>query len=305
MRRFLCALVSILVCNAVLHGETPEKITACQLKNDPAAYRHKLVEIEGFVSHGFEDFTFFDPNCPYSPMIWLEYGGTAASGTTYCCGVSNARSRPKELSVEGIRMPLIDDPQFRRFDKLIHDEADTVAHAILVGRFFPGARQRYKGKSGNWAGYGHMGCCSLLAIQQVVAVDPHDRDDVDYRDQPDQPDLDRMKCGNYQGLGFPPSARGIFDIQHRAEAGVDSWVLDDPKRVATNFLSQNLRIDGKDVAEAVETKSRGRVTYQWRPPGKPETLMVVVSRPYWLSFYSADQNKVAWIVIAAYKACGD
>jgi len=304
VRRLSVALVFILAFSAVSLGETPEKITACRLKNAAAAYRHKLVEIEGFISHGFENFTFFDPNCPYSPMIWLEYGGTRLSGTIYCCGPSNAKTRPKGLVVEGVKIPLANDEQFRRLDRLIHGTADTVVHATLVGRFFPGRRERIGGKSGNFGGYGHMGCCSLLAIQQVISVDPHDRGDLDYRASPDQLDLDKLKCGTYQGLGSVPSARATFDIQHRAEAGENAWVLDDPRKVATNFLSQNLLIDEKEIAD-VETKSQGRVVYEWRPPGRPETYMVVVSRPYWLSFYAADQSKVAWVVIAAHKACGD
>jgi hypothetical protein len=158
VRRFTCTLIFSLVFCVLSLAETPEKITACKLKADPAAYRHKLVEIAGFISYGFEDFTFFDPNCPYSPEIWLEYGGTAASGTIYCCGPSGAKSRPKELIVDRVSIPLIDDKQFRQFDKLIHDEGDTLVHATIVGRFFPGERERdANGKSGNWSGYGHFG----------------------------------------------------------------------------------------------------------------------------------------------------
>lgn len=304
MRRFWCASIVVLTLSVLLRGETPEKITICKLKNDPAAHRHKLVQVEGFASHGFEDFTLFDPNCPYSPMIWLEYGGTVASGTIYCWGPSDARSRAKELVVEGVSVPLVDNSLFRRFDKLIHDEADTVAHATVVGRFFPGEREPSANGSGNWGGYGHFGCCSLLVIQQVISVDPHDREDLDYRASEDQPDLDKLKCGTFQDIGPQPSDRLVLDIQHRAEAGEGSWILDDPKRVALSFLAQELRIDQKTITGLDERKSRGRVVYDWHPAGNHETYMVVVSRPYWLSFYAADESKVAWVVIAAYKSCG-
>src|ERR1035438_6922393 len=80
--------------------EEPEKVSACQIKGDPPAYNHKLVEVEAFLSQGFEDFTLFDPTCPNYPDIWLEYGGTARSGTMYCCGGSNERHRSQELVVE-------------------------------------------------------------------------------------------------------------------------------------------------------------------------------------------------------------
>jgi hypothetical protein len=306
MRSHLWTLVLVFVVSAYSFCETPEKVTACKLKNDPAAFNHKLVEVEGFISHAFEDFTFFDPNCPYSPMIWLEYGGKASSGTMYCCGVSNARSRPKELAVDGVPISLIDDERFRQLDKLIHDEADTVVHATLVGRFFAGKREKYaNGKSGNWGGYGHMGCCSLLAIQQVVSVDPHDRDDLDYRVRPDEPAVEGMECRTFLDRRFVPSARATFDIQHRAEAGENVWVFDDPRNVATSVFAESLRINEKEITGLTETKSRGRVAFQWHPPGKTEEYMVVVSRPYWLSFYAADGTRVAWVVISAYEACGD
>jgi hypothetical protein len=295
----------VLIVSALSFCEEPEKVTACKLKNDPAAYSHKLVEMEGFISHGFEDFTFFDPNCPYSPTIWLEYGGTAASGTIYCCGPSNARSRPKELVVDGVSIPLVDNEQFRQFDKLIHDESDTVVYATVIGRFFSGEKQHYPSGGWGWGGYGHLGCCSLLAIQQILAVDPHDRDDLDYRASPDQPDLDKLKCGTFQGLEPVPSARATFDIQHRAEAGERVWVFNDPRKVALDFLAQNLHLDERAITGISERKDQGRMVYEWHPAGKPETYMVVVSRQYWLSFYAENERKVAWVVLAAYKACGD
>src|SRR5215510_14127515 len=77
-----------------------EKVSLCELKKDPAKYNHRLVEITGFVSHGFEDFTVSDPDCPSWPNVWLEYGGTSGSNTMYCCGVTPSHTRPKELVVE-------------------------------------------------------------------------------------------------------------------------------------------------------------------------------------------------------------
>src|SRR5688572_13745873 len=53
-------------------SEERVKVSLCDVKKDPAAYNHKLLEITGFVSHGFEDFTFFDTACSSWPGIWLE-----------------------------------------------------------------------------------------------------------------------------------------------------------------------------------------------------------------------------------------
>jgi hypothetical protein len=54
---------------------TGEKVSICALQADPAAYNHKVIEVRGVVSHGFEDFTLSDPRCQRRSGIWLEYGG--------------------------------------------------------------------------------------------------------------------------------------------------------------------------------------------------------------------------------------
>jgi hypothetical protein len=154
--------------------EKPDRVTLCQLKRDPAAYNHKLVEVSGIVSHGFEDFTLSDPTCASWPAVWLEYGGKSKSGTMYCCGVSADRHRSKELVVEGLQIPLTKDDQFSKFDKLIQAPFRSGRHnatvrATLLGRFFAGRQINSRGDA-SWGGYGHIGCCSLLAIQQVESV---------------------------------------------------------------------------------------------------------------------------------------
>ena len=193
------------------------RVSLCDLKKDPAAYNHQLIEITGFVSHGFEDFTLFDPVCSDWPAVWIEYGGTAASGTMYCCGVTSARSRPKPLVVEQIRIDLVPDASFQRFDKLIQRGPDAVARATLVGRFFSGEKQTSAGKD-FWGGYGHMGCCSLFVIQQVVSVDPQDSTELDYRVWADQPNEDRVGCGYTYLTEITPFEDGL-KAQARAESG--------------------------------------------------------------------------------------
>ena len=158
---------------AKLVSEEPVKVTVCELKTDPAAYNHKLVQVTGVVSHGFEDFTLSDAACPAWPAVWLEYGGVTNSGTTYCCGVSAARKRSKQLVVEGISIPLVADRHFHEFDRLIQQRPVSITRATLIGRFFSGKKETTK--DGNWNGFGHMGCCSLFVIQQVVSVAPQPR----------------------------------------------------------------------------------------------------------------------------------
>ena len=148
----------------------PQRVTLCALRADPAAYDGKLIEVAGDVSHGFEHFQISEGGCDESPAVWLEYGGLKNSNTVYCCGpVANA-TRPGPLVVQGISIPLVEDQMFKRFDARIAKKEETVFRAMLVGRFFAGELLNLpRGKQ--WGGYGHIGCCTLLAIQQVMAID--------------------------------------------------------------------------------------------------------------------------------------
>ncbi len=277
----------------VAQAEAPEKITVCQLKNDPSRYHHKLIELTGFISHGFEDFGLFDPECSSKNGVWLEYGGTIASGIIYCCGVTAARTRPKEIVVEDIPIPLVDDAHFREFDKLIQRKGDSIVHASIVGRFFAGD------------GYGHMGVFSLLVIQKVLSVDPHNRNDLDYGGSADQPKINKAGCG-YSDLVSDEPFGDLIDAQRKAEGGERSWAFDDSRQVAAETLARVLKVDKKSFAGMSQTRQRqGRVVYQWKPQQRNKNYMIVVSRPYLLSFYAQDAKRVAWVVVAAYESfCG-
>jgi hypothetical protein len=145
-----------------------EKVSVCALQADPAAYNHKMIEVRAVVSHGLEDFTLSDPRCERRAGIWLEYGGRVNSETVYCCGVKAPRDAA--LVVEGITTRLIDDALFRRFDGRVRTAGDVSFRAHMIGRFFAGLKQ-HTGKGDFWGGYGHLGCCSLLVIEQVLAVE--------------------------------------------------------------------------------------------------------------------------------------
>jgi hypothetical protein len=281
----------------------PEKVSLCELKKDPAAYNHKLIEVTAFVSHGFEDFTLFDPACTSWPEVWLEYGGTSKSGTMYCCGVTADRSRPQPLVVENVSVPLVDDARFREFDGLLQRRPDSVVRATIAGRFFAGKQVKYP-RGTFWGGYGHMGCCSLLAIQQALSVDGQDRTDLDYGASADQPDIEKTGCG-YKSLTPIRPYDELMKAQQGAEQAETDWAFNDPQRVAAEALARLLGLDSKSVRGIRETRrAQGRVVYRWRGT-KGASYMVVVSRPYWLSFYAKDPQKVAWVVAAAYESsCG-
>jgi len=163
------------------HSEVPLQVSLCKVKAHPENFLHKVVEFTATASHGFEDSMVEDSSCSWSkggPGVWMEYGGKRSTGTMYCCGVSPKPDRGDSLIVEGITLNLVDDETFRAFDRRLHPNhskqrsPDTV-RATLRGRIFA----RYEGIMGTqqnpvWRGYGHMDCCMLFVVTQVVSVDP-------------------------------------------------------------------------------------------------------------------------------------
>jgi len=299
----IVAISGLLICfSATLSCQEPVRVKVCDLKANPTGYDHQLIEVIGFVSHGFEDFGLFDPSCSSWPYVWLEYGGTRKSGTTYCCGVSPNGIRPEGLVVEGTAVPLITDETFDVFDKLIHTRPDTVVHASLVGRFFAGKATQLPNGEVEWGGYGHFGCCSLLVIQKVISVAPHDREDLDYRSSPDQPKLDKVGCG-FQDLVPPWPYSDWVQAQHTADLQNNNLAFDSPRQVAVAALSRFAKIDEQTAEKLEETQtSQGRVIYELKTEDGKATYMIVLSRPYLLSFYAKEPKKVAWVVIGAYKS---
>lgn len=309
-RKFCLSIGIVCITASAVCAEPVAKVTVCQLKGDPASYNHKVVEVTGFVQHAFEDFSVSDPTCPSWPGIWLEYGGKQSSGTMYCCGVSANRSRPKDLVVEKIPIPLVMNDEFEKFDKAIQPpfrsgRFGVEVHATLVGRFFAGRKFKYP-RGERWSGYGHMGCCSLLAIEEIKSVDTAERPGLDHGVEPDQPDIDKTECG--YGFLLPiEKTEALLNWQEHADTENEDWLYSNPRRVAAETLSKLAKVDEASLETMKLTrKAEGREVYEWKPDGKPESFLIVISRPYWLSFYSRDPNRVAWVPIAAYRSsCGE
>ena len=292
-----------LACSARAQEYT--NVSLCELGKDPSAFNHKLIVVTSFVSHGFEDFSLFDPTCPDASWIWLEYGGRVKSGTMYCCGVTATRTRFPSLKIENFAIPLTDDELFKQFDRLVQRKPDSVVHGTIAGRFFAGNTDPHKKVWGG--GYGHMGCCSLLAIQQVLAVDPEDRSDLDYRASANpweyfgsQPDC------NYETV-FPfrrdHDSVNALQLQRLAESGERAWALNDSLRVAVDFLqSADLFKEPAAIDLKVDRTALDRVIYKATNGPQQESIFVFVSRPFWLSLYAKNPTQVIWLVTAAYKS---
>lgn len=279
-----------------------EAASICQILKDPGAYNHKVVQVTGFFSHGFEDSVLFDPMCDSRFGIWFEYGGKNVTGTMYCCGVSSSRQRLEQISVEGISIPLVDDHEFKRFDGLLHSTGDSLVHASVVGRFFAGEKDKLPGGEERWIGYGHMGMSSLFVIQQVIKTDPRERTDLDYRASPDQPSLESKNCTSYRYLTDLDPFNKQLEMQKQADSGERSWAFDDPTRVAIDVLASVTKRPLERLKNVrLQRQAQGRMVFEWQPKGETKRFMVVLSRPYVLSFYAQDK-RVAWVPAAAFES---
>lgn len=294
-----CLLRSIVLCLAVLplHAQVAVKTTVCELLADPAKWNHQLVEVAGFASHGFEDSGFFEPSCHgrYGGL-WMEYGGKRATGTMSTASTLQ-RERAEPAVIEGIAVPLVEDKAFQAFDNLLQRRRGGIARATVIGRFFAGRENLY-GRKG-FSGFGHMGCCSLFVIQQIVAVDTTVRDDLSYDDESLQPNA---KC--YRGLLPIDTTSDTLAAQRLAETGERAFAMDEPERVVQEEVvahTPGARIN--DVRTKRLVSENGRMAFEARVAGRKDVYTVTLARPYWLSFYAKDPRKVAWVVIGEWITC--
>jgi len=289
-------------------SETPLRVEACELKANPGTYNHKLVAVTGFVSQGFEDFALQDPQCPEAPGPWLEYGGTVNSGVVYCCGPTNNKTRPHQLTIEEIPIPIVEDDQLKLLQKRLQrpTRESNLVHATLIGRFFAGHWIHEADGKTYWEGFGHMGCCSLLAIQQVTQVDDADNPNLDHDPWATFPytEGDKVGCGYTNLLPLNPMQE-MQAAQKPAET-TQQWAFDQPDRVASDALAQRAKLaDIPTLSLDRKHTTPARRVYTWHPAQTHSTYTVILSRPYWLSFYAADPNHVAWVVRAAFLSSCD
>lgn len=282
----------------------PEKVDLCELISDRGKYDRKLIEVTGFVTRGFEDSFIFDPTCDSRTSIWIEIGGKGGTGLMYCCGSAPEKNRPKDLVFDGITVPLVMDEAYANFDKALAPRPyGAMVRATVLGRFFSGTKTKYPNGEEVWTGFGHMGSFSLLAIQQVLSEDTRDQTDLDRTASAPQPDMSSGKCSGYSSE-MDEIFADVLDQQKKAETGARAWSLDDPKRVAAETLEKLLKPTKGTAIELTETqRSKGSIVYTWRH--KTGVHMIVVHRPYWLSFYAKDPAKTAWVAAAVYSGCSE
>jgi len=277
----------------------PEEVTICQLQKDPGKYNQKLVKLTAFFSLGFEDSGVYDLQCDSRFGIWYDFGGTSSTGTMYCCGVVPSRTRPEQVSIENISIPLIADENFQTLDRLLRVQG--LVRANVIGRFFSGEKSTAPNGRDFWAGYGHLGCCSLFMIQQVVNVEDHDRRDLDYGSSSDESDISKS-CNSYDILADTFQNPSLLEAQRAADSNDQSWMFADPRRVAMEGLAKLIKRDPASIQGlTLKRQARGRITFNWKPKNERALYTVVVSHPYELSFY-AKTSRVVWVLREAYRS---
>lgn len=284
-RLFACFLIVFSTTLAWSHqtrrskSEAPVKVSVCELKSNPAAYEHKMVEVTGFaMTGGREDFDLWDFSCvdKNSRGIHLKFGGDV---------------------IEDIKTQSVDDTPSDQFSNLVYgSRGNSVAHATIVGRFFASEREQYEN------GFVHN-TRNILAIERIVEVDLRRSKAFDYtgRLSGDEPDGDHVGCGFTELIDRYPSAE-FLKAQEKADRGEDEWTFTDPRRVASDKLAKLLSIDENSIKLTLKRQAPGRFVYEWRPKKEGDYYVMVVTRPYVLSFYAKDPNRVTWVVRAAYEA---
>ncbi|HEV2987150.1 MAG TPA: hypothetical protein VG759_01820 [Candidatus Angelobacter sp.] len=164
----------------------PRAVSVCDLEHDPKQFDGQAVEVRGLVTLGFENFHLYDSSCTNSPIgsIWLAFGGDMETPTTYCCG-DHERKKGGNPSIEGHTIHLVKDRHLTEFMKYLEPQRIEMPNgercmdtwckfykvtATLRGRFFAGDDPDLGDGRHTLGGYGHFGCCHLLAIEQVKKV---------------------------------------------------------------------------------------------------------------------------------------
>ena len=171
------AAIAFLILSSALTAaasvEKPLAVTVCDLVKNPAAYNHKLVEVTAPIDLAFEDFSLGQPGCEANyPGVWLMYGGDEPTPTASTMN-DLERKKGTVMRVDGIPIPLQRDAAMERLqsklkatrlgrigDQPCYDCYLYQVTATLSGVFFAASTT-----SNSFSGYGHLGCCNLLAIE--------------------------------------------------------------------------------------------------------------------------------------------
>lgn len=86
----------------------------------------------------------------------------------------------------------------------------------------------------------------------------------------------------------------MVEDQKQADQRAREWAFKEPYRVASEAIKVFAKIEKPGELKLKATpQNSGRTNYEWSLTKKSGRYMVVVSRPFFLSFYARDPKKVA------------
>ncbi len=276
-----------------------KEVGVCEISANPQAFHKKQLVVDAFVSSGFENFTLQDPTCDKQIGIWLEFGGSRTHDIVYCCPPTSKKS---QTVVENIRIPLVENRLLDNFRAGLRAEGGAMLRVRLKGRFFatPASRK---------FGYGHLGCCELFVIEEILAVHSDSDPDLDPHasSRYSRPPIAMRSACRYISTLKPFNWRSQILAEYRAaEMSLDPSTFTDPLAVARKSLSELLRIP-MPASESVfiDHAGPGRHEYSWLNPADGTTIKLVISKPRWLAYYAKDPSHIPWLAVNVTKEdCG-
>ena len=233
-----CLLICC-IATGIAHGqEKTVEVDPCALEKNPGQYDHLLITVHSHLTLGFEDFSLAPENCPggrENGWVWLELGGDSGPATIYCCG-DHTRPKGMDVKVDGISIPLQQNVFLEQMMRLLSVSRHKTpagrpcykckyfrVSATFTGRFFAGQRMEFKEGHPFYGGYGHMGCCSLLVIQEVSNVTA-ERTKI--------PIGGKFSCTRKTWRWPQTGTPEQIAEQRAAKSGEEDWRVDDMERVA-------------------------------------------------------------------------
>jgi hypothetical protein len=136
----------------------------------------------------------------------------------------------------------------------------------------------------------------------VESFEPHTRSDLDYTSEAGWYEKEGCKYGTLRyekhvSIAYPKGiAQQVIEEQRKADTGEAAWAFNDPQRVAV----ESLKPFYPEVPILKRVKNTSARQVFWWKKGN-HRIVVVVTRPYWLSFY-ASSDAVAWVSTTIKKA---
>jgi len=281
----------------VISQERPFDTNACALSLHPEKYNEGLVSVDGLVTVGANEFMLHDASCgDQYGKIWLEFGGDVGSPAT---GVTPHQAAGKPRTFEGLELPITKDRDFDAMQKLLQSvqksEAPKMLRATLIGKYFAGRPTKLGSGETIHGGYGHMGCCSLFVIEEVVKVSAELEEIVDFSPLPATPPKALPKGCIVTETSVPP--REDEDQLELKSLEAEFQYLHNPKKVAARAIAVQQDIDAEDIEKHLRTESSSLalVSYAWETSDGLTSYSIVVNKPYWLLPTAQTGDAVIWV----------